>query len=73
MLKVGYDNFEVTKRPPEVNVCEKKYVFNQQLARGQRRLQCRPASAQRCPRRRRWRQHLLPITKHTTTDYRQGR
>ncbi|SCW88569.1 Murein L,D-transpeptidase YafK [Rhizobium mongolense subsp. loessense] len=34
MLKVGYDNFEVTKRPPEVNVCEKKYVFNQQLAQG---------------------------------------
>ncbi|APO76563.1 L,D-transpeptidase domain-containing protein [Rhizobium etli 8C-3] len=34
MLKVGYDNFEVTKRPPEVNVCEKKYVFNQQLADG---------------------------------------
>ncbi|WP_165216498.1 L,D-transpeptidase family protein [Affinirhizobium pseudoryzae] len=30
MLKAGYDNFEVTKRPPEVNVCEKKYVFNQQ-------------------------------------------
>ena len=30
MLKVGYDNFEVTKRPPEVNFCEKKYVFNQQ-------------------------------------------
>jgi murein L,D-transpeptidase YafK len=34
MLKVGYDNFEVTKRPPEVNVCEKKYVFNQQSANG---------------------------------------
>ncbi|KQV73290.1 murein L,D-transpeptidase family protein [Rhizobium sp. Root1220] len=34
MLKVGYDNFEVTKRPPEVNVCEKKYVFNQQSAGG---------------------------------------
>lgn len=31
MLKVGYDNFEVTKRPPEVAVCEKKYVFNQQV------------------------------------------
>lgn len=31
MLRTGYDNFEVTKRPPEVNVCEKKYVFNQQL------------------------------------------
>lgn len=30
MLKVGYDQFEVTKRPPAVNVCEKKYVFNQQ-------------------------------------------
>ncbi|MGV8939151.1 MAG: L,D-transpeptidase family protein [Allorhizobium sp.] len=30
-LKVGYDNFEVTKRPPEVNVCERKYVFNQQV------------------------------------------
>ncbi|WP_312367868.1 L,D-transpeptidase family protein [Ensifer sp.] len=30
MLKVGYDQFEVTKRPPEINVCEKKYVFNQQ-------------------------------------------
>jgi len=32
MIKVGYDNFEVTKRPPEVNVCDKKYVFNQQLS-----------------------------------------
>ncbi|KNY14579.1 hypothetical protein AKG11_22265 [Shinella sp. SUS2] len=30
MLKVGYDHFELTKRPPEVNVCEKRYVFNQQ-------------------------------------------
>jgi murein L,D-transpeptidase YafK len=30
MLKEGYDDFEVTKRPPEVEVCEKKYVFNQQ-------------------------------------------
>lgn len=29
MLKVGYDNFEITKRPPEVNVCNKSYVFNQ--------------------------------------------
>ncbi|RWX74421.1 murein L,D-transpeptidase [Neorhizobium lilium] len=31
MLKTGYDNFEVTKRPPEVAVCDKKYVFNQQV------------------------------------------
>ncbi|MEV4610144.1 L,D-transpeptidase family protein [Neorhizobium sp. LMR1-1-1.1] len=30
MVKVGYDNFEVTKRPPEVAVCGKKYVFNQE-------------------------------------------
>ncbi|MBX9468513.1 MAG: murein L,D-transpeptidase [Rhizobium sp.] len=33
-LKVGYDHFEVTKRPPEVNVCEKKYVFNQTAQAG---------------------------------------
>ena len=31
MLKVGYDQFEITKRPPDVNVCGKKYVFNQQV------------------------------------------
>ncbi len=34
MLKVGYDNFEVTKRPPEVGVCDRKYVFNQQVEEG---------------------------------------
>lgn len=34
MLKNGYDNFEITKRPPEVNVCEKRYVFNQQTNGG---------------------------------------
>ncbi|MFM2279509.1 MAG: hypothetical protein RLZZ444_1740 [Pseudomonadota bacterium] len=28
-IKTGYDHFEITKRPPEVDVCEKKYVFNQ--------------------------------------------
>lgn len=33
-LKVGYDHFEVTKRPPEVNVCGKNYVFNQVAAAG---------------------------------------
>jgi murein L,D-transpeptidase YafK len=32
MIKVGYDNFEVTKRPPEVAVCGKKYTFNQQAS-----------------------------------------
>ena len=46
MLKVGYDNFEVTKRPPEVNVCEKKYVFNQQAEGGSfnASAQCPPMS-----------------------------
>ncbi len=29
MLKVGYDHFEITKVPPKVDVCEKRYVFNQ--------------------------------------------
>lgn len=28
MLKTGYDHFEVTKVPPKVDVCEKKYVFD---------------------------------------------
>jgi murein L,D-transpeptidase YafK len=28
-IKTGYDYFEITHRPPEVDVCKKKYVFNQ--------------------------------------------
>ena len=28
MLKEGYDHFEVTRREPKVDVCEKRYVFN---------------------------------------------
>jgi murein L,D-transpeptidase YafK len=28
MLKAGYDTFEITKAPPKVDVCGKKYVFN---------------------------------------------
>ena len=35
MLKVGYDYFELTKVPPKVDVCEKRYVFNQVAADGQ--------------------------------------
>ncbi|PZO77669.1 MAG: hypothetical protein DI629_13850 [Mesorhizobium amorphae] len=27
-LKEGYDQFEITKVPPKVDVCEKRYVFN---------------------------------------------
>ena len=34
MLKVGYDHFEITKVPPKVDVCEKRYVFNQVLQTG---------------------------------------
>ncbi len=29
MIKVGYDHFELTKRPPKVDVCDRGYVFNQ--------------------------------------------
>ena len=29
MLKEGYDHFEITKVPPKVDVCAKRYVFNQ--------------------------------------------
>jgi len=32
MLKQGYDIFEATGRPPQVNVCENRYVFNQTRA-----------------------------------------
>jgi len=28
MIKQGYDIFETTGRPPQVDVCEKRYVFN---------------------------------------------
>ena len=33
MLKEGYDHFEITKVPPKVDVCEKRYVFNQRCRR----------------------------------------
>ena len=28
MLKEGYDHFEITRSPPKVDVCERRYVFN---------------------------------------------
>ncbi|MCO6392651.1 hypothetical protein GTW25_16620 [Aliihoeflea aestuarii] len=34
MLKEGYDHFEITKVPPKVDVCERRYVFNQFTADG---------------------------------------
>ena len=38
-LKEGYDHFEVTRQEPQVDVCERRYVFNavspqSELARG---------------------------------------
>lgn len=35
MLKVGYDHFELTRVPPKVDVCERRYVFNQIPVDGQ--------------------------------------
>ncbi|MCM2293503.1 hypothetical protein NAC44_14330 [Allorhizobium sp. BGMRC 0089] len=34
MLKAGYDQFEITQRPPEVAVCSRRYVFNEKAAPG---------------------------------------
>ena len=34
MLKEGYDYFEITKVPPKVDVCGKRYVFNQTAEAG---------------------------------------
>lgn len=34
MLKEGYDHFEITKQPPKVDVCERRYVFNRVPAEG---------------------------------------
>lgn len=34
MLKEGYDHFEITRVPPKVDVCGKRYVFNQELEAG---------------------------------------
>jgi hypothetical protein len=35
-LKEGYDHFELTKVPPKVDVCEKRYVFNLAVEPGQK-------------------------------------
>ena len=34
MLKEGYDYFELTRTPPKVDFCEKKYVFNRVAPEG---------------------------------------
>lgn len=35
MLKVGYDHFEVTHQVPDVQVCDRRYVFDAEATRGQ--------------------------------------
>ncbi len=42
MLKRGYDHFELTKAPPKVDVCEKRYVFNTEAEKAYR-------SREECP------------------------
>lgn len=44
MLKKGYDHFEITRVPPKVNVCEKRYEFNTESS-------ARYPSSGRCPKR----------------------
>ena len=44
-LKEGYDHFEVTRRVPKVDVCERRYVFDADLPDGTDRF--RPAG--KCP------------------------
>ncbi len=46
LLKEGNDHFEVTRKQPKVDVCEKRYVFNRTLEEGKKfnsRLECPPA------------------------------
>ena len=35
MLKEGYDHFELTKVPPKVDVCSRRYVFNREAEEGE--------------------------------------
>jgi hypothetical protein len=42
MIKQGYDHFEVTRREPKVDVCERHYVFNAESA-------SRFSASDRCP------------------------
>ncbi len=35
MLKEGHDHFEITKVPPKIDICERKYVFNRIAEEGE--------------------------------------
>jgi len=45
MLKQGYDHFEIARREPKVDVCERRYVFNASPADPSARLR----AAEACP------------------------
>lgn len=50
MLKEGSDHFEVTRLPPKVDVCEKRYVFNRYPDEGEKfrsGAECPPATMPR--------------------------
>lgn len=36
MLKEGHDHFELTKVPPKVDVCGRRYVFNREIEEGEK-------------------------------------
>ena len=36
MLKEGHDHFEITKKPPKVDVCGRRYVFNREAEEGEK-------------------------------------
>ena len=35
MLKEGYDHFELTKLPPKIDVCDRRYIFNRNALEGE--------------------------------------
>ena len=35
MLKEGYDHFELTKLPPKIDVCDRRYMFNRNALNGE--------------------------------------
>ena len=63
MLKVGYDHFEVTRRPPKVDVCDKRYVFDADA--GERRRSTRAPRARPTRWRRRSSRRSPPSRRRT--------
>ena len=65
MLKEGYDDFEATKQPPNVAVCEQRYTFDQVDKDGQPLATLNPRG--KCPV-----YHLDPQIADAVLDYRRG-